>query len=754
MKSRSLPYIFSAALAVNLSATETTVDFRNPGAVLPFTISASGATLEMSGGARLYRPDPAAADKYRYYGLHATETLSGDFDVEFGFVIKHLDHFNGLRLMVTSVTKDWAASLHRRHYNAGQQQLVLDVTLGGVKQPLRIIAETARAGTLKLARRDDKLHAFFKPEGGDWKPVGEPVAIKPGEARAALELYSPPQTNATIELTNYRHLAAKKQMPAAWTYAPPRRVATLENGLIRQLVPPRTGNADVSPTSVARDGLLVLKPGERAVFFCKGPLNLRGPRLEWQSSGALKLSAVQMSTDETLELGETLLWDNAGKQNAPPNASPAPPASPADPAPLTPLASRSFLLSDFILRYPGQRRWRQTDYTHDNLLVFTFTPSGDEPVALADVALSGSTLQWLAPDTPASPATSASSAAAAKTRIRTEDDFILLGWEPPESGRRDFGKLPVSGNTSTRWCGIPFLPSTTILDEKLPSLEIPLAAGRRAGRFHFAHAAGPQAKDAPWTVATYTIAYEDGTCERVFATLQWNVSTCASDYGPDAGASVRTWWGPASVGHARLQFVPKGNGVYWNSFYVASVLNPYPEKHVTRIIVSLPPLPPLQSPGDTPGDTRQFAVLGITLTPPEKTVIGLVEPDRAVLAHGEKTGANVYLYNNFSKEPEPESEPDPDPDAPAALFLRKPAAEEQLATITLARSGRFACGRAEFTPPAGTEWIGPARLVCGSAQSSLLGVMPPPPPPRIAGGCAVAHAIHDDCRRRGTARRI
>lgn len=57
------------------------------------------------------------------------------------------------------------------------------------------------------------------------------------------------------------------------------------------------------------NGSVRIAPGGRAVYGFRGPVNLKDHRIEWSSEGAIKLSAVQPGSAESVELGEVILWD-------------------------------------------------------------------------------------------------------------------------------------------------------------------------------------------------------------------------------------------------------------------------------------------------------------------------------------------------------------------------------------------------------------------------------------------------------------
>lgn len=156
-------------------------------------------------------------------------------------------------------------------------------------------------------------------------------------------------------------------------------------------------------------------------------------------------------------------------------------------------------------------------------------------------------------------------------------------------------------------------------------------------------------------------------------------------------------------------------------------MNPYPWKTVRRIIAC-----------QMPGDTRRFAVLGITAGSPEEARIALVEPDEATFEPGKPLGVTVVGATAI---------PGADGESVVPFRQVKPGVSSEIGSVAIAVRGTFFGGRTTVVPDA-SAGAGPVRLVAGIASSSLLGLMPVSSP----GGPALS-SDHDRGRR-GTARRL
>ena len=252
--------------------------------------------------------------------------------------------------------------------------------------------------------------------------------------------------------------------------------------------------------------------------------------------------------------------------------------------------------------------------------------------------------------------------------------------------------------------GIPYRLEPTVLSPKNPSITI--AINRYVGQLHLLHVAGKQPDSASEIVAAYLIVYEDGTTEPLFATLRWNCGVYADGFLAARGADM-TWWGPPGFSWGKALYLPQGlYGTNWNTLYSFSVRNPSPEKKIKSLIAY-----------QMPGDTRDFALCGITLEAPEHTVIGVVEPDRAAFADGAPLGLNVYEYRNVSA-----------PSAEVAMEMTKPAQRQTVGKVMINRFGHLGAGRLEITPSAKTLEVGPVQFAAGEVSGSRVSLMSKPQP--------------------------
>lgn len=665
--SKLLLCLFGAGVAAAAGAGEFTSDFS--GGTAGWLVRGESAPLVQSGSALHYdttRPDPS---KYRWTTLESPKAMDGDFRVSLTFRILRQDHWNSLRLNVTSVKeKAWNAALYRRQQKLGDEQFNCQLNIAGKKQE-KTTSSRARSGTLIIERKGERLSFLFLPEGASQPTELYAVENAPaGAATASISFDTPKMTGSRIELTNFTQTWENEVVGAfAPVYLQRQKIASETDRSICLLL--------LENGSRAEDGTLRIAPGGRALFGIRGPLNMIDPRLEWRSSGALKLSAVRPGSAETIELGETLVWDNP---------------TPAGKATYKP---RSVWLTDLVTRNRSQRNWILPHLSGDNLFFVTVAPAANEELRFGEPVLTGSPLKGIEPFTPAARATS---------RLVRIGESATLAWETPEEGRGWFpgSNSPFRAGERREYGEVPYVLSPTLLGPELPSVAIPV--GTAAGTIHFLHAAGPQQPGDSPLAATWLIVYADNSTEPVFAVLRWNCGVWRDGYLPRGSADF-TWWGPPGFTRGQVHYLPRPPfGVSWDALYSASILNPHPEKKIREIIAY-----------QMPGDRRSFALLGVTFEPPENSRVALVEPDEATFEPGKPLGVTVMEYNAVAAATDTEK------NVPVAL--KRGNSSVKIGDVKLAVRGNFSGGRAIVTP---TGEAGPVRIAAGNAESSLLGLLP------------------------------
>lgn len=658
----------SCTLCLVLPAAEFRSDFS--GGVSGWNVRGEAAALAPAGS--LLRYDTAGTDpaKYRWTTLESPEVMDGDFSVSLDFRILRQDHWNSLRLNVSSVRENaWNASLFRMQKRQGEELFNCVVTVGG-KKTEHAAATGAKAGTLRIERKGTLLIFSFLPAGTAEAVTLHTVENCPeGAAAASISFDTPKQTGSAVELTGFSQTWTREAVDVfAPVYLPRQRVADEADGSVQLLV--------LENGSRAGDGTLRIAPGGRALFGVRGPLNLKGHKLEYRSSGPLKITGIQPGNAETIRLGEVLQWDI--------------------PSPgLAEFKPRSVSLGELVTRNQNQRGWNHPHLSADNVFFFTVTPAAGEEIRFGSPVLSGSPLRPLKPFIPA---------ARAASQLIPSGGNAMLAWKTPAAGRGWFRSTEAPFRSGERrvFGGVPYTFSPTLLGPELPSLSIPV--GEAAGTIRFLHTAGPQEKDSSPLAAAWLIVYEDGTAEPLFAVLRWNCGVWSDGYLPRGSADF-TWWGPPGFTHGEAHRMPRPPlGVTWDALYTTAILNPHPEKKIRELIAC-----------QMPGDKRNFALLGVTFERPENSRIALVEPDEATFEPGKPLGVTVMEYAALPAAGTEQTVP--------VTLERKGGNSIRAGKVKLAVRGRFLGGRASVTP-AGMP--GPVRITAGNAASSLLGLMPEP----------------------------
>lgn len=607
-----------------------------------------------------------AADPNLFFG--------GDFIVEADFDIKALDHWNGTRLSVLSREKDeWSVMLSRSQTKPGEEYFSVIFSKNGKTVGEKKAASNARIFTLRIERRGDRIFCGWRDAEGKYTELASFGDVPQSAARTCINFDSPAGTAGTVCVTGLR-LKYNESIPAAFCpfYKPHAR----------------TGDTVVLfSENAGRDekGVWEIAPGGRLIMAARCAPVSRSWALRYQSQGALKIRAVVPGSAESIQLSDTVQWDN-----------------PETAASLKEFKERACDLENYTLRFPGERRWPLSHVTINGLFFFEVSPSGAEAVKFASPELWANELAAPEPFRAAEKVTASGEF--------DENGFARLKWPVPASASGFLTGADIVPSAAGGVCdGVPYLYNTTILSRKCPSVELDI--DRYAGMVHILHVAGMQGKVYSEIAAAYLMVYSDGTTEPAFATLRWNCGVyAAGDYdkagfmttGPGQDSASTTWWGPPRFGWANVLRLPRPPYMCsWNAFYSFTLLNPRPEKKIRSIIAY-----------QMPGDTREFALVGITLRAPEKSVVALVEPDSAAISDGE-TGVNVYEYRSV-----------PAASSVEQLTLEKSAgATEKLGEVAITRNGALGGGRTVVGISSEKLDAGPAVFRAGDAVSSRISLM-------------------------------
>ena len=639
----------------------------------PWILSGTTGGFLTEKGTFFYDSGKGNLRNYRWATLKSPEEMDGDFEVEFQYRIHLLDHWNGFALLLQAdQPAGWTATLKRFQRNRGEE--FLSCSVGSGKNTIeKTWNETGKSGTFRISRKQNTLIFQHKTEQGKWMNLFQTNTAPNGRMTVSLKFDSPRDSQQKIELINWKQKWNRDIVNAfAPVYDKGRTVCSEPDGTVRLVF--------LEHGQRFPDGTIEVKQNGSAVFAIQGGWNLRDQQLNWTSSGGIKLSAVQIGTMETIQLGETLLWDE--KETAESST----------------FRRRRVGLEEFITRFQRQRNWNHPHISSNNLYFVTFQPSLNTGIRLSGLTLSGRPLRMIKPFR---------AKQTVKTEIRTVREFETLSWKTPDGAGTWFHGLqaPFPAGNIQEIHGVPFAISTTVLNGNCPSVELPV--NRKSGIFHFLHTAGKQTTSSPWLAASYLIVYEDNSTETMFAGLRWNCGVFRDSFLPRGRADF-TWWGPPGFGRAKVYRIPSGNhGVLWDSVYLTSCINPHPEKMIRRIIV-----------WQMPEDSREFALLGISLQPPVHTALGLIEPQTAVFAPGTPLKLRVMEY---SAVPKADGKTE-------TVFLRKGMKRLPAGNVTIRRNGRYGSGETTIQAAKGGFSAGPVILEAGVLQSSLLGLMPEPSP--------------------------
>ena len=140
---------------------------------------------------------------------------------------------------------------------------------------------------------------------------------------------------------------------------------------------PAYGALDICPieplggngVSVAMDGSVNIAKGGRFIFAARAPATAREWTLEWKSEGRIRIRAIQLGSAETLQLSDTILWDDVND------------AVPAG------FAHRRCCITPWVMRFNSDIKWPLTYPTTSGLFFFDISPVGNEPARFGEMSL-------------------------------------------------------------------------------------------------------------------------------------------------------------------------------------------------------------------------------------------------------------------------------------------------------------------------------------------------------------------------------
>lgn len=626
-----------------------------------FRTEGKSGLFQEKDGRLFYDTRSAGTEAHRWARLSSGNRYGGDFRVDFRYEILRLDHWNGFWLTVQSEkAKKFEVRIGRCHRKRNDQQIIGGVVVNGRKTE-RNIPYGACSGELSVERRGRILTLVARDSEGKISELMRVNDFPDGDAFASLKFESAPKTHAAVRLCSYSERWSRDIVDAHTpVWLPVRKLA--DAVLLAQQAAER------------KEGRVTVHPGGKAVFALRGALNMRSSRLEFSSAGALRLRVTQPGMDDTIQLGDSLVCDEADADVS--------------------FRRRSVPLGGFIAHYPEGRRWKLPQVTSDNIFFLTVSPAGDKPVTISGISLYASVLR---------PSRPHSGVKVAAIPEKDGEGFSTLGWSSPQAGRKWLeggGELPLQPGSLKEFAGIPFRISPTVLNPELPVVTIPV--GRKSGAFHILQTAGKLPAGSSPLLAACQIIYVDGHTEMLFFVQRWNSGVFRDGFQPRGSADF-SWWGPVGFSRARICYLPRPSaGVTWDAVYRTSCMNPLPEKEVRALTFF-----------QFPGEKREFALLGVTLQEVSAARVGLVEPERAVFRPGDKLDVVCMEY---SAQPAVES----------VLPVRLEKSGKQVTTgeVKLAANGRFRAGIASLRLSNAMS-AGPVTVSAGPMRSSLLGLMPP-----------------------------
>ena len=658
-------FIFAAALllcSASFAAEKFSTVFDLKGADIVKSCAVSGykkGLVEENGKLFFNSAKIGELGKFRYINLNFQQNISGDIVFTAGYTIKSLVHFNGFEIILNSVEKNAYQVTFRRGMIGGRKEVVsVELLLKGKKVAAKSIPYGKYSGTLEISRSGKKLVCTAIAPNGEKVKVFEYDDFPAGAAKATVKYTSAAQTTSCIELKQVKVECTQKISTAMFPeFAPKKKIADAE------LFPGK--NCVKNP-----DGTFTVAPGGTLAAVVMGDPHMRSGELVFRSGGKIRLAVFQAGNFEPAVTGEFLVMDENSVGNT--------------------LQRRTAGLGGFLLRHHYWRRWDYPLNSVSSCLLFEFSPASDKSITVgSNIELHASVM--LPCDVVDAPEYKA--AVSANGRVI-----------PAAVGRKiTIGSKVLPFVTGREWQA-KFTALDLLLDDKAPARTVKLN-GKRAEAIELFTAAGKQKNGDRPVTSGVQIVYEDDTTVTNFFTLRWNTGTYSADFMPRGNADF-SWWGPVGFPRGELVFIPEGNyGELWNGVYRTVMVNPHPEKKISRITFY-----------KMPKSGSEFLVSGINLLNGSDAMLFSIEPDRSVFVPGKKVAARAFFYSkNHSVLPEGKT----------LVSYSRDGGKFAAGVMEFTRKGDFSYASTELIVPANSKLApGPVNLAIHGKKSVLFGVMP------------------------------
>ena len=595
--------------------------------------------------------------KFRWARLTYPEQVGGDITARFAYKINYIQHFNGTELEFRSTEKDaFYVTLRREQKQTGKNLISANVAVKGKNTVKKEILFGSYNGALILKRIKGKLFLSAEDSKGKLIPVLEVADFPEGNGNLSIKFTSAANTNGNIEVRDFTVESSKTFSTALYpVFQPETKIA---DAVI-------SGGEKLTRN---QDGSYTIAPGGVLVCAVRGETHMRSANLRFFSEGALKLTAFQAGNQEPAVTGEVLIWD----ENAPAKN----------------YSMRQKFIGGYLSRHSFDRNWDYTLYALSPVLLLEFSPAGNTPVKVGNIALHGAIMK------PAEAVKGKTVAAVFDANgnlnaAKQGENITLSGMKLPF---RTGDKLAEN-----------FVAVNMKLDKNNTAYSIPV--NRRAYALELLHAAGKQVKGEPAAVAAYQFQYEDGTTATEFVTVRWNTGVYHMDF-MERGRADFSWWGPVDFPRCDLIKFPGGKyGELYSAIYQTKVINPYPQKKIAR--VNLYKMPQV---------TSEFITVGMKLGNAADALTWAVEPEDSALTPGKKVPLRIFAWSaDGSALPEGRKE----------LKLFRQGNDFKLGNIEFKKNGNFSVARTVFTVPSNSRYQpGPVKISANGFTSPNLGLMP------------------------------
>lgn len=323
-----------------------------------FSLGGSEGVIIETGGAVVFDSGRAAdGTKFRYAGAHWNETFDGDFTVEADCTIERIDHWNGMRLTVSS--GDWMAMVSRLQCQSGDHRFVATQKVGGQPVDEKVVKDSARSFTLVIVRRGGELVLGYRKPDGTAGEILKTAMRGKGPFRAAVNFDSAAATRMAATMTVFRVKADMVYPPAFSPAYAPRTTF----GEVKALM-------GVNGSRNA-DGTYTIQPGGRLLLMAQSPISAGGWHLAWKSSGRIRIRELLLGSAETMQLGDNIHWDDIDAK--------VPEG----------YAVRGCGFASWVKRFNTDIRWPLSFFTTSGLFCFEVSPAGNEPIRFGEPVLTG-----------------------------------------------------------------------------------------------------------------------------------------------------------------------------------------------------------------------------------------------------------------------------------------------------------------------------------------------------------------------------